>query len=356
MSNPIVFFDITIDGEFEGKIIMELFADVLPKTCENFRALCTGEKGDGIMGKPLHFKGSIFHRVIKQFMIQGGDFTNFNGTGGESIYGAKFEDEGFPYTHDKAGLLSMANAGKDTNGSQFFILAQPAPHLDGKHVVFGKVLKGMNVVRTIEHQETGANDLPVLECAISDCGEFEGNVDEYKENESEDGDIYMDYPVDQEGIETAQKRLEIVEFVKQIGNTQFKAGNYKNALKKYEKCGRYLVEPGENDEEDQVINGFKSTIELNKAAALLKLKKYNSAIQCCQKVLANDPTNIKALYRKSQGQKSLKDYDSASITLSTLLETDPNNKAAKSELRKISKIVKTAEKKKAQLYKNITFD
>merc|ERR1719316_2394598 len=143
MANPRVFFDVTADGEPLGRITMELRADVVPKTAENFRALCTGEKGNGRSGKPLHFKGSTFHRVIPEFMCQGGDFTKGNDTGGESIYGAKFADESFAGKagkHTGNGCLSMANAGPNTNGSQFFICTSQTPHLDGKHVVFGKVI------------------------------------------------------------------------------------------------------------------------------------------------------------------------------------------------------------------------
>lgn len=173
--NPLVFFDVSIDGSRPEKIVMELFSDVVPKTAENFRALCTGEKGIGATTeKHLHFKGSIFHRVIKGFMAQGGDFSRRDGSGGESIYGGKFGDENFKLIHDKPGLLSMANAGRNTNGSQFFITFKPTPHLDGKHVVFGKVVKGMDTVKRIE-QVGSEGGTPMCPVKIVDCGEASGS-------------------------------------------------------------------------------------------------------------------------------------------------------------------------------------
>ena len=152
--NPKVALDVTIDGKPASTLTLELFADVVPKTAENFRALCTGEKGMGKSGKPLSYAGSPFHRIIPGFMIQGGDFTRGNGTGGESIYGEKFADENFTLKHGGAGTLSMANAGPNTNGSQFFITVAETPWLDGKHVVFGKVVDGMDLLKKMEEQGT----------------------------------------------------------------------------------------------------------------------------------------------------------------------------------------------------------
>ncbi|GJJ74691.1 hypothetical protein EMPS_07049 [Entomortierella parvispora] len=214
MVNPRVFFDIDIDGHRIGRqvdgqarstvtllgapsrqlnltsqqpnslpsdrIIMELFKDEVPMTVENFRALCTGEKGvSTISGMPLHYRGSIFHRVIKGFMIQGGDFTRRDGTGGECIYGGNLQDEGgFRRKHDIEGLLSMANKGPNTASSQFFLTTRPTPHLDGKHVVFGRVVKGYDIVEKIENTPTDErNDRPLSIVMISNSGELELKID-----------------------------------------------------------------------------------------------------------------------------------------------------------------------------------
>ncbi|RHZ51287.1 hypothetical protein Glove_481g101 [Diversispora epigaea] len=168
--NPIVFFDISIGGQPAGRMKMELFADVVPKTAENFRQFCTGEyKKNGI---PQGYKNATFHRVIKDFMVQGGDFVKGDGTGSISIYGEKFLDENFELKHTGPGLLSLANSGPNTNGCQFFITCAKCEFLDGKHVVFGKLIDGLLTLRKIENVSTGPGNRPKLPVVITECGQY----------------------------------------------------------------------------------------------------------------------------------------------------------------------------------------
>jgi len=170
-NNPKVYFDLKVGEETDSRRVeFELFKDQVPKTAENFRAFCKGYTTTD--NKILSYKSSKFHRIIKGFMMQGGDFENGNGTGGYSIYGKKFDDENFVYPHSQEFLLSMANSGPNSNGSQFFITFKETPWLNGKHVVFGRVIKGQEHINEIENVPCGENDVPTNSVMIVDCGEI----------------------------------------------------------------------------------------------------------------------------------------------------------------------------------------
>ncbi|TEA14902.1 Peptidyl-prolyl cis-trans isomerase D [Colletotrichum sidae] len=320
-ARPRVFFDVTIGGKAAGRITMELYSDLVPKTAENFRSLCTGEKGLGKTGKPLHYKGSGFHRVIKQFMIQGGDFTAGNGTGGESIYGDKFEDEAFPLKHERPFLLSMANAGPNTNGSQFFITTVPTPHLDNKHVVFGEVLNGKSIVRQIENLKTETGDKPLKDAVIADCGELTGEAALAADVKAPDamGDTWEDYPEDCATPPDAKQTVKIATDCKEFGNKAFKAGDLQLGLDKYHKGLRYLnEEPDLEDVEESVkkeLTSLRFSLNNNSALLSIKLSAWEDAAKSATFALEvpaiKDADRAKALYRRGFASVRLKDDESA---------------------------------------------
>ncbi|KAL7623403.1 cytochrome P450 monooxygenase 41 [Parahypoxylon ruwenzoriense] len=341
------FFDITVGGRPAGRITFELYKDVVPKTAENFRALCTGEKGLGKAGKPLTYKGSAFHRVIKQFMIQGGDFTNGDGTGGESIYGTKFDDENFELKHERPFLLSMANAGPGTNGSQFFITTVPTPHLDGKHVVFGEVKSGKSIVRQIENLPT-QNDKPAHDAVIVDCGELTGDAARSVEVKAPDelGDAYEDFPEDEaEQPLTAARVLQVAQDCKDFGNRAFKAGNLLTGLEKYQKGLRYLNEEPEVKDEDtetrQKLDALRFTLNCNSALLNIKLESWEEAERSASAALAvpgvSDSEKGKALYRRGVALIKLKDEESALGVLEQALKLVPGDAAITKELDIVKK-------------------
>lgn len=357
--NPRVFFDVDIGGERVGRIVFEIFADVVPKTAENFRVLCTGEKGIGTStGKPLHYKGCPFHRIIKKFMVQGGDFSNQNGTGGESIYGEKFEDENFYYKHDKEGLLSMANAGPNTNGSQFFITTVPTPHLDGKHVVFGQVLKGMGVVKMLEAIET-KDDNPVKPCIIAECGEHKAGDEWGIAPNDGSGDVYPDFPEDSDvDFKDTDKLLSVAEDIKNLGNDFFKAQEWQSAIRKYSKALRYLERHGntkddDNEYDDSVQKKLEPTTLsciLNTAACKLKLKLWQEVIASCDEALQLNQTNTKALFRRAQAWQGLNEFNKAMIDLKKAQEIAPGDKAIGNEMLKVKQQVKEEKEKEKKIY------
>ncbi|KAK1061343.1 peptidyl-prolyl cis-trans isomerase cpr6 [Friedmanniomyces endolithicus] len=360
-----VWFDISIGGAPVGKVVFELYNDVVPKTAENFRCLCTGEKGKGAAGVPLHYKKSKFHRVIKSFMIQGGDFTAGNGTGGESIYGEKFEDENFDIKHEKPFLLSMANAGVGTNGSQFFITTTPTPHLDGKHVVFGEVIAGKRVVRQVENTAVAAGDKPESDCEITDCGEVPADVDldEFtKKTPDTTGDAYEDFPDDQLAQGEEWKGTEIVKIateLKDMGNKAFKEGHVQLGLDKYQKALRYLREyPVTNDDDPKDLGAqlsqLKISLHTNSSMLQYKLKSYKESLTSADNALAiqgiSDTQKAKALYRKALAAKESKNEDDALKCLEEAGKLAPNDAAIKNELAAVKKAAVARREKEKKAY------
>ncbi|CEJ57033.1 Putative HSP90 co-chaperone CPR7/Cyclophilin [Penicillium brasilianum] len=356
---PRVFFDIQIGDEKAGRVTFELFNDVVPKTADNFRALCTGEKGIGTQGKPLTYKGSIFHRVIKQFMIQGGDFTAFNGTGGESIYGEKFPDENFDLKHDRPFLLSMANSGPGTNGSQFFVTTVPTPHLDNKHVVFGEVLNGKSIIRKIENMPT-QSDKPKTDVTVVDCGELFGddwaNAD--KRVQDATGDPYEDFPEDHQGEElTAPLALKIASELKGFGNTAFKKGELNLGLEKYQKGLRYLnefPEPADSDPKElgEQMKALRFTLHSNSSLLANKLQQYQQAqswasfaLQVAEAAKAKDADLAKVYFRRALARVGLKEEEGALNDLQEATKLAPTDVGITNEIAKVKKAIKDRDAK-----------
>ncbi|OQU95001.1 hypothetical protein CLAIMM_01272 [Cladophialophora immunda] len=344
---PRVYFDITIGGRPQGRIVFELYSDVVPKTAENFRALCTGEKGMGKQGKPLHYKGSIFHRVIKAFMIQGGDFTRFNGTGGESIYGEKFEDENFDLKHDRPFLLSMANSG-----------------LVPTHVVFGEVINGKNIVRTIENLPL-QSDKPVGgDVVVADCGQLEGDGYSTATQKVADptGDPYEDYPDDQgEGLK-GEDYYKIALDLKEFGNKAFKAGDVETGIEKYQKALRYLNEyPAANDNDPKDLqsnmDALRFTLHSNSALLANKAKRYDEAQKWAGFAIdsipkdAKDTDKAKVYFRRAQARVALKDLEEALKDYEQAATLAPEDAAIKSELARTKRTLADSIKREKESYK-----
>ncbi|KAL8143561.1 hypothetical protein V2J09_016593 [Rumex salicifolius] len=351
MVRPRCFLDITIGGELVGRIVVELFNDVVPRTAENFRALCTGEKGIGPnSGLPLHYKGCKFHRVIRGFMIQGGDFTAGDGTGEEeSIYGLKFGDENFELKHERKGILSMANSGPNTNGSQFSIITTRTCHLDGKQVVFGKVVKGLGVVRSIELCNTEENDRP--DVIISDCGEIPEGADDGMANFFKDGDEYPDWPADlDKNTDDLTWWMTSVDLIKAYGNDHFKKQDYKMALKKYRKALRYLdicwEKDGIDEEKSSALRKTKSQILTNCSACKLKLGDAKGALLDSEFAMRDGENNVKSLFRQGQAHMALHDIDAAVESFTLASELEPNDAGIKRELAAARKKIGVIRKEK----------
>ncbi|KAF1939475.1 peptidyl-prolyl cis-trans isomerase D [Clathrospora elynae] len=363
---PRVFFDIAVGGVKAGRVAFELYSDIVPKTADNFRALCTGEKGVGSAGKPLHYKGSGFHRVIKGFMIQGGDFTQGNGTGGESIYGEKFEDENFEMTHEKPFLLSMANAGPGTNGSQFFVTTVPTPHLDKKHVVFGEVINGKSIIRHIENLKTQSDDKPWHDVTIIDCGELTGDdYDKATEKMSDaTGDPFEDFPEDQKPGDAEWEGAEILKIateLKDMGNAAFKKGDLKLGILKYEKAIRYLQEypaPLDTDPKDlwPQLCALKISLYSNSALLQNKTNQFVQAVQSATKALdiegITDKDKAKCYFRRAQAKIGKKSDEDALEDLNEAAKYAPGDAAIVKELEAVRKRLAARKEKEKKIFKN----
>lgn len=312
-------------------------------------------------------------------MIQGGDFTAGNGTGGESIYGEKFEDENFELKHEKPFLLSMANAGPGmlhgrrttkmhlltihigTNGSQFFVTTVPTPHLDGKHVVFGEVLGGKSIIRTIENTPTSSNDKPNKDCTIVDCGELTGQEYEKAAEKVPDstGDPYEDFPEDQGEDIPGLEIVKIANDLKTRGTDAFKKGDIALGLAKYQKGLRYLheyPEPLENDapELGPALASLRIALHSNSALLQLKLNEFTDAEKSATNAIAvpqiKAPEKGKALYRRALARKGLKNEEDAVADLEEALKFVPEDAAVKNELAAVKKAAADRAKKEKAAY------
>lgn len=297
-------------------------------------------------------------------MIQGGDFTNFNGTGGESIYGEKFDDENFNLKHEKPFLLSMANSGPGTNGSQFFITTVPTPHLDSKHVVFGEVINGKNIVRKIENLPAQSDKPQGGDVTIADCGQLEGTAFDSATEKAPDatGDPYEDFPDDQGQDLKGEDYFKIASNLKDYGNKAFKSGDNEVGIEKYQKGLRYLnVYPAANDSDPKDLQGkldaLRFTLHSNSTLLAIKAKRFDEAQKWAGFAIDAMPKDARATdkakvyYRRAQARVALKDLDSALEDFEQAATLAPEDAAIKNDLNKTKKTLNDSAKKEKAAFK-----
>ncbi|KAH8270537.1 hypothetical protein KR018_011228 [Drosophila ironensis] len=369
-SNPIVFLDIDIGQEDAGRMVIELRKDVVPRTAENFRALCTGECGVGQLGRPLHYKGTRFHRIKRVFAVQSGDVVKNDGTSGESIYGPVFEDENFDLTHNEEGVVSMANYGKpDSNNSQFFITAVGCENLNGINVVVGRVLRGLGIVAEMEQNCSDEGD-PTAEIVIRDCGELAAGEDWGVECSDETADKLPPYPQDwsrKHDKFTSDAAVELLTGIRQSGNHFYQLGRYHEARAKYRKAGRYYqylskqfgwqplnhVKKHLAEGDLRKMDAFSVVNSINAAAVDLKLGNYVSAKYDCSEAIRLDPGCSKAFYRRGQAQRGLRNYEEAIKDLKQAHNLLPENKQILSELNSTKQLLAEYNRQQRKALKNL---
>ncbi|QNP95435.1 cyclophilin-like domain-containing protein [Yarrowia lipolytica] len=376
-----VYMDFAVGGEPVGRVVFELFDDT-PLTSANFRALCKGDKPTPEGSVPLTFKDSNIHRIVRNFAIQGGDIVYGDGTGGTSIYGDQFDDENFVHNHAEPFVLSMANAGPNSNKSQFFVTLKGSPHLDGKHVAFGKVVAGKSVLRQLEELDTAPGDVPVLPVTITNCGELKRDAklllpfigsqdgltaDKYEEHPDdnfnvgkEEGELNFDDP-EQALRVTLEIKAYATEVYKMAGDAESeeeRAMVLRVALQKYKKALRYVFElspdPDSSKKAYDEFQKAKLALHQNMGLVALQLKKYDQVINSTTSALemecATSRDRAKALSRRSSAYQGLKKQERAINDLEQAHELLPSDPQISKSLTALKQESEMKEKKQKAQY------